>query len=230
MWQAAEGSMAKEQPGTVFNTGRVEAFSDGVFAIAITLLILDIRLPDTRDAATLSDAGLRDELLGLWPSYLAYLVSFLLIGMIWINHHRMFHHIVRVDGRMLGLNVLLLADVAFLPFPTSVLAESLRSGSAEHTAAVFYGLVLVLGGVFFNAVWWYAAAGHRLLGKQITPREARVMLNRWTMGPVLYLVAAAIGLVSAVGSLACYVFLLIFYFFDVRPSTAADTVSADGGV
>jgi uncharacterized membrane protein len=223
--------MANEPAGAVFSTGRVEAFSDGVFAIAITLLILDIRLPDTpesdtRDTGTLTDAGLRHELLALWPSYLAYLVSFLLIGMVWINHHRMFHHITHVDGRMLGLNVLLLADVAFLPFPTSVLAQSLRSGSAEHTAAVFYGLVLVIGGVFFNAVWWYAASGHRLLGERITPHEAKVMLRRWTLGPVLYLVAAVIGLFSAVGSLASYVFLLVFYFFDVRPTRSSAPLGA----
>ncbi|HEX4724956.1 MAG TPA: TMEM175 family protein [Pseudonocardiaceae bacterium] len=199
----------------LMSTGRAEAFSDGVFAIAITLLILEIRLPGA--TAGLTDRGLRDELLGLWPSYLAYTISFLLIGMVWINHHRMFRHIERVDGTLLGLNVLLLMDVAFLPFSTDVLAQSLRDTSAEHTAAVFYGLVLAVGGVFYSGVWWYAASGHRLLGEHITPREARALGIRWSIGPVLYLVAALIGLLSAAASLGCYVLLLIFYFFDMRP-------------
>jgi len=212
--------MDTDQPparqGRMFmRTSRVEAFSDGVFAIAITLLILEIRLPG--DSAGLTDARLRAELLGLWPSYLAYTLSFLLIGMVWINHHRMFRHIERADGILLGLNVLLLMDVAFLPFSTNVLALSLRGTSAQHIAAAFYGLVLAVGGVFFCAVWWYAASGHRLLNDHITPRQARALGMRWSLGPVFYLVASAIGLLNAVASLACYGLLLVFYFFDMRP-------------
>jgi uncharacterized membrane protein len=196
-------------------TGRLEAFSDGVFAIAITLLILEIRLP--ADAGQFDDAALRRALLALWPSYLSYLISFLLIGMIWMNHHRMLHHITRVDGTLLGLNTLLLMNIAFLPFPTRVLAETVGTGHGEHTAAVFYGLVLVIGGVLYNAVWWYASAGHRLLGEHITPREAAVLRTRWGMGPLLYLVATLIGLLSAAASLACYVLLLLLYLIDMRP-------------
>lgn len=205
------------------STSRVEAFSDGVFAIAITLLILEIRLPEP---APRTNGELTAQLLGLWPSYLAYAVSFLLIGMIWINHHRMFHHIARVDGMLLALNLLLLLDVAFLPFPTDVLAGSLRSHGASNAAAVFYGLVLVVGGVFFNAVWWYAARGHRLLAEHITGREATVLGWRWSLGPVLYAVATALGLVSAVASLCLYVFLLVLYFFDMRPGATGRAPAA----
>lgn len=208
---------AQTPPGRqVLTTGRVEAFSDGVFAIAVTLLILNIHLPDP---ITANDTQLRGQLLRLWPSYLAYAVSFLLIGMVWINHHRMLHHVVRVDGLFLGLNLLLLMNIAFLPFPTDVLAQTMRSGTGQHTSAVFYGLSLVVGGIFFNSVWWYAARGHRLLGPHITPHEARVLGWRWNLGPVLYLVAALIGLASAVASVCCYVALLVFYLFDMRPRT-----------
>ncbi|KAA2250977.1 DUF1211 domain-containing protein [Solihabitans fulvus] len=204
---------AARQPMSV---GRLEAFSDGVFAIAITLLILEIRLPGEPE----SDQALLQELVRLWPSYLSYAVSVLLIGMVWMNHHRMFHHIRQVDGFLLLLNILLLASVTFLPFPTHVLAEAVHVQRGEHTAAVFYGMVLVIGGVFYNALWCYASIGHRLLGDTITPAEAAALRIRWGMGPVVYLVAAAIGLWSAVASLVFYVLLLLFYFLDLRPRRA----------
>jgi uncharacterized membrane protein len=200
--------------------GRVEAFSDGVFAIAITLLILEIRLPGHEDGRALTDAEVWHELAVIWPSYLAYAVTFMLIGMVWMNHHRMFHHIARIDAMVLALNLLLLLDVAFLPFPTSLLADTLSRGEGEHAAAIFYGIVLVIGGIGFNLVWWYASSGHRLLGDHITPGEARVIRWRWGMGPALYLVGTLLGLFSAVASLALYVGLLVFYFFDMRPRPA----------
>ncbi|MFI7691410.1 TMEM175 family protein [Nonomuraea sp. NPDC049655] len=200
---------------SVMSTGRLEAFSDGVFAIAITLLVLEIRLPEGWE----EDLG--GALIGLWPSYLTYMVTFLLVGMIWMNHHRMFHFIQRTDGLLLALNVLLLMDVASLPFPTHVLAEALHADHDTQTAAVFYGIVLVIGGIFYNAVWWYASSGHRHLGGHITPAEARSLRFRWGMGPVLYLVATVIGALSAIGALVFYVLLLIFYMFDMRPRRQA---------
>ncbi|WP_433245703.1 TMEM175 family protein [Streptosporangium sp. CA-135522] len=202
--------------GTAMSTGRVEAFSDGVFAIAITLLVLEIRLPEEPR----SHAHLWEALWGLWPSYLAYVVTFLLIGMIWMNHHRMFNHIRRVDGMLLALNLLLLMDVAFLPFPTHVLAEAITAGEGASAAAVFYGAILVIGGLFFNGLWWYASSRHRHLGDGITPAEARALRIRWGVGPLLYLVATAVGVFSAIASLCLYVFLLAFYFFDMRPRTS----------
>jgi len=199
--------------------GRLEAFSDGVFAIAITLLILEIRLPTT-DWHT--DAALREALLRLWPSYLAYFISFLLIGMIWMNHHRMFRHIRRGDGMLLGLNILLLLSVAFIPFPTHVLAEAVHAGAGQRTAIVFYGLVLVIGGIFYNALWWYASAGHRLLDDSITAAQARALRIAWGMGPVLYAVATVIGLFTWQAAMIFYVALLVFYFFDLRPRHSHD--------
>ncbi|GAA3152952.1 TMEM175 family protein [Nonomuraea roseoviolacea] len=197
----------------VISTSRLEAFSDGVFAIAITLLVIEIHLPEGWEH------DLRGALISLWPSYVAYAITFLLVGMVWMNHHRMFHFIRRTDGVLLGLNVLLLMDVAFLPFPTHVLAEALHSGdgAAQRVAAVFYGLVLVVGGIFYNAVWWYASLGHRHLGPHITPPEARALRLRWGLGPVSYLVPTVIGAFSAVAALCCYVFLLVVFCFDMRP-------------
>jgi uncharacterized membrane protein len=126
-------------------TGRLEAFSDGVLAIAITLLVLGIAIPPP-------DTALGAALLRLWPSYLAYVVSFLVIGAIWINHHAMFRHIVRVDGTLLVLNLLQLMVFAFLPFPTSVLAEAFLRGTDEGIIVALYGGTLIVGSLFVNAM------------------------------------------------------------------------------
>ncbi len=117
-------------------TGRVEAFSDAVFAIAITLLMLDLRLPSGSENA--SNQELFDELIRLWPQYLAFVTSFAFIGVIWINHHRVFTLIRRIDAPLLLLNLLLLFGVTVLPFPTSVLADHL-GGPGEQVAALVYG-------------------------------------------------------------------------------------------
>ncbi|MFE5588155.1 TMEM175 family protein [Kitasatospora sp. NPDC056531] len=119
-------------------SGRVEAFSDGVFAIAITLLILDIKVPKVGENGSLWQA------LGQqWPSYAAYVVSFLVIGIMWVNHHQVFSYVARVDRPLMFLNLLMLMVVAAVPWPTAMLAEYLREDRASHTAAAIYSLVMV---------------------------------------------------------------------------------------
>jgi TMEM175 potassium channel family protein len=127
------------------------AFSDAVFAITITLLVLEIRPPAAY-------TNLLHGLIALWPSYLAYAVTFLFIGQVWANHHVMFDHIRAADRVVLLLNTLLLMVVAFLPFATSVLAGALRSGQGQRTAVVLYGIAFDLTALTFNAVWQYARA------------------------------------------------------------------------
>ncbi|KQV15315.1 hypothetical protein ASC99_06800 [Kitasatospora sp. Root107] len=192
------------------NSARLEAFSDGVFAIAITLLILDIRVP--------KEGPLLQGLIHEWPAYCAYVVSFLIIGMVWMNHHTMLFYIRKVDRGLLLFNLLLLMNVAFIPFPTHVLAEAMSSGEGGRTAAVFYGLTLTLGGIPFNAIWVYASRGHRHLGNMITPEQAAVMRRHFLMGPVLYLGATLVGLISAVASLTIFGVLLLFYMIEVLSS------------
>ncbi|WP_433271209.1 TMEM175 family protein [Actinosynnema sp. CS-041913] len=195
-----------DQP--IMSASRLELFSDAVFAISITLLALEIRPPEPSE-------HLGADLLGLWPQFAALVISFLLIGQVWLNHHAMFTYIKRVDRVLMVLNLLLLLNVAFLPFSTAVLAEAISTGAGDRAAAVFYGLSLAVGGVFFNAIWAYASAGHRLLGADITPAQAAVMRRRFAVGPLLYLVAALVGLVSAVASLALYAFLLVLYLAEI---------------
>jgi len=199
-------------------TTRLEAFSDGVFAIAITLLVLEIKVPP-------SDTALGAELLQLWPSYLAYVVSFLVIGAIWINHHAMFRHIVRVDSTLLLLNVLHLMLIAFLPFPTAVLAEAFHRGIDESVAAAFYGGILTVIGIFVTAMWWYAARGHRLLGTHLTAKEARQIGRRFLVGPIVYAIATLIALVAPWLALLIYILLNVFYLYPRRSHAIAPILS-----
>ncbi|GGR95392.1 MULTISPECIES: TMEM175 family protein [Streptomyces] len=194
------------------STARLELFSDAVFAIAITLLVLEIDVPDPHDGSMLHG------LIRLWPSYGAYVFSFLIIGVVWMNHHTMFYYIRRVDRVLLVLNLLLLMCVAFIPFSAAVLAEGLATGQGSRTAAIFYGLVLTVGGIPFNAIWWYASRGHQHLSHLITPAEASTIKRHFSQGPLLYLGASVIGLVSAVASLTCFALLIVYYMLDVLSS------------
>ena len=120
-------------------TGRVEAFSDGVFAIAITLLILAVGIEEA-----ISQGHLSDELLNLWPAYIAYAISFLTVGIMWVNHHQIFRHFEHVDRTLLLLNILLLMLIAFTPFPTRVVAQHMESGVDRQPAALLYGITMTL--------------------------------------------------------------------------------------
>jgi uncharacterized membrane protein len=194
------------------DTTRVEAFSDGVFAIAITVLVLAIGVPE-------SGTDLGPALLRLWPSYVAYVMSFVVIGAIWINHHAMFRHIVRGDPWILILNLLQLMVIAFLPFPTAVLARSFLNGTDESIATAFYGGTLAVLGIFVTATWAYASRDHHLLDDRITPEKARLLLRRYLIGPTVYAAAAVIGFFAP--WLAVLLFLGINVYFLVPPRRPA---------
>jgi uncharacterized membrane protein len=153
---------------------RLIFFSDAVFAIAITLLSLDLRLPIA--GSTLTNSELAQRLLEIWPKYLAYVISFLVIGTFWAGHHRRFRIIQRSDSNLLWLNLLLLMVIAFIPFPTALLSEY-----GNRTATQFYALVMVLAGVLSAATWWYASYGDRLIDPNLDKR----MRRRETWGPLL---------------------------------------------
>src|SRR5580704_15078074 len=147
--------MSEPKPGsTERETDRVEAFSDGVFAIAITLLVLDIKVP--RELPV--DVTLAMALLREWPSYLAFVTSFATILNMWINHHRIFTLIDRVDDRLLFYNGLLLLGVTVVPFPTALVAAYLGHPGQYVAAAVYNGTFIVIA-VFFNLLWRSASAG-----------------------------------------------------------------------
>ena len=152
-------------------TSRLEAFSDGVFAIAATLLVLELRVPpETSD--------LPAALLHLWPAYAAYLVSFITIGIIWVNHHTLLEHCRRVDRRFLYLNLFLLVTVGIVPFPTSLVDQYILSEHGATAALVVYGLGAVLIAIAFTGVFLYATHDQRLVGDRAGQYSIRVN-NQW---------------------------------------------------
>jgi len=189
------------------DTGRIEAFSDGVFAIAITLLVIEIGVPHVEGAA------LSQTLVEQWPSYLAYAISFLQIGVIWANHHNRFRFIARSDHLLLFLNILFLMCVAFIPFPTALLADYLLGSGAERTTAgAVYAGTLAVTAVFFTLLWLYAAANYRLVNRNLDPSLLRAMTRRYVFGMFAYLVAFAIAFVNVAASLILIVVLALLLF------------------
>jgi uncharacterized membrane protein len=186
-------------------TGRVEAFSDGVFAIAITLLILEIRVPQP------SGGPLGAQLLRQWPSYLSFVISFAFIGIMWINHHRLFTHIRRTDTGLLLLNLLLLLGVTFVPYPTSVLAAYLGRPD-QRLAAMFYNGTYVGIAVFYNLLWRYVVFSHsHLLGAEVDKEAVAGIVRQYSFGPLFYVVCMAIAWISVPASLVANVALACFF-------------------
>lgn len=193
---------------------RLEAFSDGVFAIAFALLVLEFHAPGL-------DVSLTAYLSSLWPSLLSYSMSFLLIGLVWANHHSMFVHIRRVDRPLLFLNTLLLADVAFMPFPTQLLAQALRLRANVQTAALLYGLVLTIGGLFFNGIWLYAIWHRSLMSEKTSERYLHQVKRRFLIGPAFYGLATVFALVAPAVSLVCYAILITYFWLPPRGENSA---------
>jgi uncharacterized membrane protein len=187
-------------------TGRIEAFSDGVIAIAITLLILDIKIPRELPEG----ASLLDALLAQWPSYFAFATSFATIGIMWMNHHRIFTQIKRADQMLLVLNGLLLLCITVVPFPTSLLAEYLGEPE-QRTAALVYSGTFVVTALIYNLLWRYAAYNNRLLDHRSDPAEVRGISRQYAFGPLIYLGAFILAFFSATASLALYLLLAIFF-------------------
>jgi uncharacterized membrane protein len=190
MARAPGGNAGADPPSVHRDTARLVAFSDAVFAITITLLVLEIKPPT--DYTNLLH-GLAD----LWPSYLAYALTFLFIGQVWANHHVLFDHIRAADRVVLLLNTLLLMAVAFLPFATSVLAGALRSGEGERTAVVFYGIAFAVTALTFNAVWQYARR-HRLLSEALDSAGATAISRRFQLALAWLASGALVGAVLPV--------------------------------
>lgn len=191
-------------------TGRIEAFSDGVFAIAITLLVWNIKVPHLYEQS--DNADLLSALFNQWPSYLAYFISFVTILIMWVSHHRLFNYIRRSNDMFLFLNGLLLMFVTFVPFPTALLAEYVRTQYAGLAAAVYAGTYFAIA-VVFNILWLYASQGKRLLSKTADPCLVRNITRQYMFGPPLYLVALVLAFLNAFASItACFILAIFFAF------------------
>ena len=199
---------APTTPGSAMSTTRLEAFSDGVFAIAITLLILEIKVPAPVEGV---DGGLGTALLHQWPSYASYVTSFLTIGIFWVNHHSIFRYIKRTDQTLLMINTLFLMVISFLPFPTALIAEYVGHAADEQVAALLYSGSFLVGGILFNAVWWYATIRFRLIDPTTSPQLVRRLTTLGWVGTVFYAVAFALGFVSVPACLLLCVLLAVMY-------------------
>ena len=189
-------------------TGRVEAFSDGVFGIAITLLVLDLKVPPV--TASTSPGALAGALLRQWPMYVAYVLSFATVLIMWTNHHRLFRLIRRSDHTFLMINGMLLMLVTLVPFPTGLLAAHISQPGAVTAAAVYSG-TFVLIAILFNVLWRYAAHGGRLLARTHDREAAAAITRQYRFGPLLYLAAFALAFVSVPASVALCAALAAYF-------------------
>jgi uncharacterized membrane protein len=186
------------------STARLETFADGVFAIAATLLILNV------DAQVEETHDLGSTLTHIWPSYAAYAVSFLTIGIIWVNHHTVMAQIDRADRFFLFATVAFLLCVAFIPFPTRLVAEHIRGDGAE-AAALAYGVTLTATAVMFQVIWLYAALGRRLLRPDAAQKMISGITRSYLPGPWIYLAATLTAFASPTASAALYAAIALFY-------------------
>jgi len=198
---------AGDLPGR--GTERVEAFSDGVFAIAITLLVLEIRVPTA--AQLVSPDTLARALGELWPSYFGYALSFVTIGIMWMNHHNLFRYIRTVDHTLLIANLFLLLVVGFVPFPTALLAATLGEPAAQIGVLVYAGTFVVIA-LGFNALWYSARRhGGMLLRPEADPAAIEAITRSYRLGPPGYLVAVIAALFSPALGIAVIVVLVTIY-------------------
>jgi len=192
-----------EQPSSPNETARIEAFSDGVFAIAITLLILEIRVPPQTQ-----DGLLRDALRDLWPSYIAFLASFMTIGVMWLNHHRLFSFITKRDDGLIVLNLLLLLGITWLPFPTALLAEHLLGPHLDQqAAAIMYAGSFFALAIVFNVMWRYAI-GRKIVSAEVS---AAGITRQYALGPIMYAVLVAIAFFSAEWCLTMSILYALYF-------------------
>jgi uncharacterized membrane protein len=185
-------------------TARLETFSDGVFAIAATLLVLEI-------SVTVENGhDLGSALLDIWPSYLAYATSFLVIGIIWINHHHTISLMARVDRTFLFINLLLLLVVAFIPFPTRLVADYLHK-PGEREAALAYAITMLLMAVIYNTWWHYARGRRRLIREDVSDASLRAVDRAFDPGVIAYAIVVGLVFVSPLAAVLATLGLAVFY-------------------
>jgi uncharacterized membrane protein len=186
------------EPGTE----RLEAFSDGVFAIAATLLVLEFTINSHKD--------LGDQLLHLWPAYLAYVTSFVTIGIIWMNHHHTVSLLGRTDRTMLFINNLLLLTVAFLPFPTKLVADYLRHGG-ERAATIAYAATFVVMAAMHELWWQYARRNRRLIAENVPDSTLRGVDRAYLPGLAMYGTVFALAFFNSLAAVLLTFAIAAFY-------------------
>lgn len=195
-------STSKQIP--LMSLSRFEAFSDGVFAIAVTLLVLEIKVPNLTNATS---SEVVTKLLQTFPHIFSYITSFIVIGAIWINHHALFHFLKRVDRAVLVLNLLLLMCVAFIPYPTAIISEF----GSSLPVVIFYGLSLSLTGFVYNMLWFYVVRRY-IMNESLINHRSIWKATIWSLSyPISYLIATGLAVVNLNLSILLYVLIPLFY-------------------
>ncbi|WP_353510271.1 TMEM175 family protein [Intrasporangium sp.] len=215
-------SREDEWPVRQLRMGRMEAFSDGVFAIAITLLVLEITVPEG------SDSDLLRAVLDQWPSYLAYVVSFATVGAIWLAHTAMSEYLHHGDVWLLRINLLLLLLVSFLPFPSRLLAGSIGNPDAAKVAATVYGLTLLGSALAMSALWRHARS-RNLVRPDAGDEEVVALTRKLTPGLAGYVVMIALGLFLPVVATVGYLLIAVFFIVPIHRMRRSAAVRAEGG-
>ena len=187
-------------------TARLETFADGVFAIAATLLIIDV-------SVRAPGPGLGQAVLHAWPQYGAYAVSFITIGIMWMNHHSCMRQIGAIDRTFMTLNLLLLMCIAFVPFPTHLIAEHFHDDGLR-AAAFTYGVTMTVTALFFGSFWFYAIRGNRLVAKEADPKVISGISRTFRPGAPLYGTATLAAFWSPKLSVALYAAIALLYMLE----------------
>ncbi|HXA43282.1 MAG TPA: TMEM175 family protein [Candidatus Solibacter sp.] len=198
------------------NKRRVENFSDGIFAVAITILIFNIPVPNG------APGTLFHSLTAQWPTYVAYVASFLTIGVMWINHHAIFERMEAIDRPLLMLNLLLVMLVVFIPYPTELLGKYIPAGGADaRTAATFYALVSVGLALMFSSMWTYVITHPALLRPDFDRDAAWKAMPRFAVGFVVYILCVPLAQISPIATVVVLAAVAVYYFFERLPEPAA---------
>ena len=192
---------------TGLSTNRLVAFSDGVFAVAITLLVLNLQVPQIATGSELVS-----RLGALWPKLLSYALSFVIVGIYWVAHHNTFHYIKRSDRNLLWLNILLMMCIVFIPFPTALLGQY----PEQRVAVIIYAGTLVITGLVLQSLRWYATSEYRLVDRDIDPRLVQRATRRNLTAPLIYLLAIGISLFSVPVSFVLFILVPVYYILPGR--------------
>jgi len=206
-------SETKTETGSDLSTSRLEAFSDGVFAIAITLLIIEIKVPSHED---LKNQTLAQYIWNQWPKYFAYILSFVMIGIYWANHHYLFKLFKRTNHLFNLLNVFFLMTIAFLPYPTGVLGDYILTTEHAKFAVTFYAFAIWLPAFAWLLIWLYARHRRRIVDHTLSQRFINSLTWQYYLSNVFYITAFLISLFSAALSITICVGLTLLYLLPPR--------------